>query len=770
MEALMDQEMSPGMLSVIPLFYVGWADAVLSPSEFSLIHRKIDGLDFLSKTEKSQLKSWTQPNDPPPREIFRWWISEMQRYAKTISIEDRNDLVSLGLQMALQGTKRDQRSLLASPKTRVALEELRDALGVTTHEDMEMLLHKIKPSAPKDQKEPSFSSTSMQDILDSTFTDTRQRVRKLLRDPVFTLRHYPVKEDYRKVVLEWTKELARQGFGAYAYPKEFGGKGDPGAHITVFEMLGYHDLSLAVKFGVQFGLFGSSIYHLGTDRHHRLYLEALASGNLLGCFAMTETGHGSNVRGLETTLTYDRNTDEIIVHTPHEGAGKEYIGNALHSTMGVVFGQLIIGEKNYGVHAAVVPLRDQEHNTLTGVRIEDNGYKMGLNGVDNGKLWFDQVRVPRTNLLDRYGSIDEDGLYQTEIKSDSRRFFTMLSALVAGRVSVAWAGVSAAKKALTIAIRYALKRRQFASKEGAEEMLIMDYPSHQRRLMPLLARAYALDFAMKDLTRAYVDSLGGEDNREVESLAAGLKAMTSWFARDTIQEAREACGGKGYLAENQLAALKADTDIFTTFEGDNTVLLQLVAKGLLSAMQKHFHDEGFMAVMRFVTQRLSHTVSEYNVYQARRTDSSHLLDSDFFKFAFQYRLEKLLDTVAQRMRKYIGKRVHPTDAFLRCQNHMVALAMAHVEWEVLRSFHKGIHKIEDGDERRALEKVYQLYALSTIESNKDFFLENDVMNGNKTKAIRRLVNKLCLEVREDVEGYVDAFGIPDDLIGAPIAL
>ena len=107
---------------------------------------------------------------------------------------------------------------------------------------------------------------------------------------------------------------------------------------------------------------------------------------LPGCFAMTETGHGSNVRGLITTATYDQATKNITIHSPDYASGKEYIGNAMHSRMAAVFAQLIVNGKNEGVHALLVPIRDRDHNILPGVRIEDCGYKMGLNGVDNGRI------------------------------------------------------------------------------------------------------------------------------------------------------------------------------------------------------------------------------------------------------------------------------------------------------------------------------------------------------------------------------------------------
>ncbi|MCL4151882.1 UNVERIFIED_CONTAM: hypothetical protein GTU68_041604, partial [Idotea baltica] len=342
------------------------------------------------------------------------------------------------------------------------------------------------------------------------------------------------------------------------------------------------NISLLVKFGVQFGLFGGAVLQLGTKKHHDKYLAKTGSLELAGCFAMTETGHGSNVRDLETTATYNPEDQSITIHSPTHTAGKEYIGNAMHSKMAAVFAQLKVGKQNHGIHAILVPLRNEKHQELPGITVKDNGYKMGLNGVDNGRIWFDQVKVPVENLLDKYGGIDANGKYQSSIKKESKRFFTMLGALVGGRVSVALGSNTAAKKSLDIAIKYALKRRQFDSLNESNETLILDYPSHQKRLFPLVAKSYALSFALESLRDKFIEQYNHTDKREVETLAAGLKSYASWHATATIQECREACGGKGYLAENEFADLKADTDIFTTFEGDNHVLLQLVAKALLT--------------------------------------------------------------------------------------------------------------------------------------------------------------------------------------------
>ena len=765
------QKYSPGVMSLLPLFYVGWADRVLSPTELKLITQKLKEFPFLNDEDQALLSQWSDPSRVPSNALFKHWVHLIRETSAQLPPDSRKSLADLGIEMAKKSAGDEDKIIWNTPETKSAIRELESILGISAPKQY----RNIFPTTPQTKEleelpaQSSFELAAMTRLLDGDYHEIRNRMRILLSDPAFryiTLRN---KSDYRDQVLGWCKLLANQGFGALAYPEAFGGKNDMGAYISIFEMLGFHDLSLAIKFGVQFGLFGGSVFWLGTQRHHDRHLQDIGTLDLAGCFAMTETAHGSNVRGLETTITYLEEMGQFEVHTPREEAGKEYIGNAMHSRMASVFGQLIVKGENKGIHCILVPLRDQDHRLLPGIRVEDNGYKLGLNGVDNGRIWFHKVRVPRENLLNRFGDVDQNGNYSSTIENPSRRFFTMLGTLVGGRVSVPKAGLSAAKSGLSIAIKYALKRRQFAPSETDPETLLLDYPSHQRRLMPLLAKTYALDFALNYLAKRYIQRTE-EDIREIETLAAALKSYASWFTTEVLQESREACGGKGYLAENRLADLKADTEIFTTFEGDNTVLMQLVAKGLLSSFKKEFHDEGFWAVMRFVSRQVSTSITQLNPIVIRNTDVEHLLDPQFHLSAFQYRERKLLVSVSQRMRNLLSRRVGPYDAFLRCQTHLLELSMAYAERLVLEQFGEALNSVDDNNLKAVLKKLYELFALHTIEQNKGWYLESGYMEGNKTKAIRRLVDRLCKDVRMEAGPLVQAFAIPDSCLAAPIAL
>lgn len=760
---------SPGIISLLPLFYVGWSDSVLGPSERHMIIEKIEQMPHLTEEEKQTLTKWTDQQNRPTEVDFKNWISHIKYYSEDLEIAQKKDLISLGIAMAQKASGKLPNEKLNSPFVIKALEALEQTLGLEEKLNKSLLFHTLDPD--RYQNENSSHSVTVEDMskhIAGLYPALAKKVKTLLKDPFFRNKDIRHKEDYRTRVLEQTKELANQNLSQLFFPIEYGGENKPSKGFVVFENLAHGDLSLLVKFGVQFGLFGGAVNLLGTERHHKKYLRKLSTLDIAGCFAMTETGHGSNVRGLTTTATYNSTSDTFVINSPFETSGKEYIGNAMDSTIGVVFAQLWVSGINHGVHALLVPLRDSSHKLLPGIRIEDNGYKMGLNGVDNGRIWFDHVSIPRENLLDKYGQVSAQGLYSSPIKSDGKRFFTMLGALVAGRVSIACASNKASKNALAIAIRYGLKRKQFSQSKDEEEVLILDYPTHQKRLFPRLAKTYALHFALEELKEMYSEKFAEGDMRKVESLAAGLKSIASWHARDTIQECREACGGKGYLSENAFADLKADTDIFTTFEGDNYVLLQLLSKGLLTEFKEQFQDGGFYSIIRHLTSRISTNITEANPYTIRNTSAEHLLDEEFHLTALEYRENSLLFSLANRMRDFIKRRLHPNETFQLVQNHMINLAIASIESYTAKAFYTAVNKIKNEDEQMLYRRLARLYSLDTIYNQRGWFLENDYISGSKSKAIRKQISALNKKVRQDARLYVDAFQIPDELLRAKI--
>lgn len=636
-----------------------------------------------------------------------------------------------------------------------------------------------------DYRQPTVDVPALTSLLDGTYVEVRNLTRKRLVEyaDVLTDEREMSRTDFRERVLQVVKELAATGQTGMGFPAAHGGGGDIGASVAAFETMAFGDLSVLVKVGVQFGLFGGAILQLGTTKHHDAYLAPLVRAELLGCFAMTETGHGSNVQALGTVARYDSASQEFVITTPDESSRKDYIGNAAqHAQAAVVFAQLEVGGVSEGVHAFVVPLRDEQGAVLPGIRIEDDGAKIGLNGVDNGRIWFDDVRIPRDNLLNRYADVTEGGVYRSDIENPDRRFFTMLGTLVQGRVCVGGAGIYASKVALSIAVRYALQRRQFGNPGGPEE-LVLDYGLHQRRLFVPLARTYALHFAQEVLAGqlhavfSATEEVDERTRRALESRAAGTKALGTWHASRTIQECREACGGAGYLSANRFDALRADTDVFTTFEGDNNILLQLVAKGLLTDYSSSFGELDQLGMVRFVAGLAVETVIERTAVHKlleRLKDvlpggddewdqEAGLLDPAYQLAMFRWREEHMLAGVARRLKRGMDSGMDPAEVFSRCQDHVIGCARAHVERLVLEAFVDKAAATVDEDNKVALNLLCDLFALSTIEADRGWFMEHGRLSSQRAKAISREVDDLCRKVRPIARELVDAFGVPEEM-------
>lgn len=633
-------------------------------------------------------------------------------------------------------------------------------------------------------EQPTVDVTALQELLDGDYVDVRNEVKKNLlkhADLLAKVDEMP-KDAYRDLVRDVVVEIASTGQTAYHFPEEYGGRGDFGATVAAFETTAFADQSVLVKVGVQFGLFGGAVLNLGTKEHHDKYIDDLAHARLMGCFAMTETGHGSNVQAIGTTATYDAATQEFVITTPDDASRKDYIGNAArHAEMAAVFAQLEIAGESQGVHCFLVPLR-KKGKVLPGIRIEDCGPKMGLNGVDNGRIWFDGVRVPRGALLNKFADVSAEGAYSSSIENPNRRFFTMLGTLVMGRVCVGGAGIQASKVALAIAVRYADRRRQFNATSEDSEELLLDYGMHQRRLLPLLARTYALHFAQDVLRRQFHGVFMGHETderkvRNLESRAAGTKALGTWHGTATIQECREACGGAGFLAENRFAALKADTDIYTTFEGDNYVLLQLVAKGLLTDYSTDFQSLDQLGMVQFVANMAVESVVERtNVHKLfeRLKDAlpggdqwdqeAGLLDPNYQLQMFRFREEHMLAGVAKRLKRGIDQKMNPGEVFSRVQDHVIAAANAHVERFILEAFVDATQAMPDGDNKVAVGLLCDLFALSTIEKDRAWWMEHGRMSSPRGKAISREVMDLCRKVRPLAVDLVNGFGIPEPML------
>lgn len=752
-------------LALLPMLYVAWSDGILDPDERAALRSHLpSGLPTLD--------AWLDPSSPPTAEQLQGLLHRLRSSAASSSLDasGRRSLTALGLEMARLTPGAAQWS---DADGIAALRSLESALGLYSHEASAVFFPPT-PDVDLDGGAASLaplSAAALQSLLDGPYVAAKDRVRAVLSDPLFRHVGELSSAEYRERVYAWCQELARRGLLDCLLPASRGEEPDLGSFFATFEVLACFDLSLLVKFGVQGGLFACSILFLGSEEQKRIYLPQALSLSLPGCFAMTERGHGSNVRGLRTTATYDRDTSEFVIDTPQATAGKEWIGNAaVHGRMATVFAQLRVGDEEHGVHAFLVPIRRPDGSPMPRVRIADCGHKMGLNGVDNGRLWFDHVRVPRTALLSRFASVDEAGCYHSPIASPSRRFFTMLGALVGGRVSIGSASVMVAKSALTIAIRYSSRRRQFGPSPG-QEVTILQYPTQQQRLLPRLAATYGLHFALAALVEDYNAAVAaGGEMREIEAQAAGLKALASRHCTDTVQVCRESCGGQGYASINRFADLKADSDVFTTFEGDNIVLLQLVAKSVVGTFRGQFSDPNPLALVRQLAQLAADVVTEKNPIKSRWSSSEHLRDGEFQRDIFRGREQDLTRAIAFGMKRELDRGTAPFAAFNKWQLRFVALAEAHVERLIHDRFQTAVTACADPTLQATLNDLCDLYALSRIHADRAWFMENGYLVASKSQAVSAEVERLCAELVDRAPVLVEAFGIPETALAAPIAL
>eukprot|EP00002_Diphylleia_rotans_P003754 TRINITY_DN12636_c0_g1_i1.p1 TRINITY_DN12636_c0_g1~~TRINITY_DN12636_c0_g1_i1.p1 ORF type:complete len:700 (+),score=147.84 TRINITY_DN12636_c0_g1_i1:52-2151(+) len=541
---------------------------------------------------------------------------------------------------------------------------------------------------------------------------------------------------------------------------------DSRLRMTIVSLL---DPELNTRIGVHYGLFFGAVRGQATpEQLHHWIQEGMLTMNIVGCFAMTEMGHGSNVQGVETTATYDKSTQEFVIHSPTVTSTKWWIGGlASSATHAAVFAQLIIDGKKYGVKTFIVPLRNKEtYEPLPGREIGDCGAKMGRHGIDNGWIRFHHVRIPRDNMLMKYTQVSPEGVV-TEPPMQQLAY----GALILGRVEIVKDSANFLKKAITIATRYAAVRRQFSTRPGEPERKIIDYTNHQYRLMPILATAYAMVFTGKRLNEIYTDLLALLESGDVEdalpalkethATSSGLKAFFTWYVLAAIEECRQCCGGHGYSAYTGLSALYNDYAVQCTWEGDNTVLTQQTARYLLNC-----YKESKSGIRQPEGVGYLNELEQLLASKASVSTAKDLLNPDFQVEAFNYVAGRLMVKASRQLDELTKGGVDEAEAMVLSAVDLRFLAKAHCYSYVFRRFTEAVDSAPE-NLRGALTNVRGLFALYYMKENFSALLQHQYLTSAQADLIDREVLRLCNAVRRDAIPLIDAFNLDDFVINSP---
>lgn len=541
-------------------------------------------------------------------------------------------------------------------------------------------------------------------------------------------------------------------------------------------LISVFDPQLHTRVAVHLGLFIGCIRGNGTMEqlnYWALEKESVYIKNIYGCFAMTELAHGSNVAGLETTATFDEENDQFIINTPHIGATKWWIGGAAHSaTHASVYARLIVKGKDYGVKTFIVPLRDSNHDLMPGVVVGDIGAKMGRDGIDNGWIQFSHVRIPRYFMLQKYCKVSSEGEV-TQPPNDQLSY----SALLGGRVIMVKDAFRWSSRMITIAIRYSVGRRQFKranATDNAKEAQLIDYPLHQRRLIPLLALAYAfsnganvLDSLSKHTMDELDSAVAAKDqegiNRGINAMkslfvaSGSLKSTCTWITLNTIDQCRQACGGHGYSSYSGFGKAFNDWAVQCTWEGDNNILAMSVGKQLVKTLEGTMKGNKASGILEFLNSYESSLGRETVLDLEGLHSTSEVLHA----------AEVVIVRASEQALKTLNSNDDDWDYI---GANLVELSKLLAHFFLFKCFLDKINSMQQQELLDILDKLAKLYCASFIlESFSGIFLTYSVVSSDTIAYLSsEHIANLCKDIRPHVIPLTDSFQLSDMLINSSL--
>ncbi|KAI8084287.1 uncharacterized protein B0P05DRAFT_534964 [Gilbertella persicaria] len=623
--------------------------------------------------------------------------------------------------------------------------------------------------APKDMARERNSATFDILALSYLWVDGEENYRQMKRAFDFIEKDPELVVQPPKNILEFTREESREFTMGQLHRLANLSREIQDKKFTqlVYKAVFHYSESCALRMGVHEALFRNAIQMLGNKEQQQEWVPDIDEHRVLGCFAMTELGHSSALRDIETTATYDQDRDEFIINSPSITSTKWWTGLAGQTaTHTVAIAQTIVHGNNVGLNWFIVQLRDTKTGSLLpNIQAGDVGSKIGHQGVDNGWIQFRQTRVPRKQMLMRWVSMGPQGNFKTAPNPA-----VMYATLIPERVSLVMITVTLVTQALVIAVRYGVTRRQ-----GTKNQQIMSYQSHYVKLLPAISFMYMIQMSFRTLDMQFsILTADGKMDPEVylnhmgdmHFISASLKGLSGAYAAEILEICRRCCGGHAYSSYNALGSLIADFGVMTTGGGDNVVLLQQAARYLLYRFNQIMEFDDFVELKYESSLHYIKHAKELLKLNSWPVSAMHdcVQNFDLIKQALYTILVKRLNSIQQAL----NQDATHEDLLLEC----VRVAELHCAAFLFADNVKRFSSTTTGLSKDLLEivrKMVALWGLHTLRSYGDQGFIEGFLSPKQMKDIENEYKQMCKSMRYEIIGLTDGFGIPDFILKAPIA-
>lgn len=486
------------------------------------------------------------------------------------------------------------------------------------------------------------------------------------------------------------------------------------------------------------------------------------SYKMVGCYAQTEMGHGSDVQNLETLAVFDPNTDEFVLQSPTITSTKMWPGDlGIYGNYAMVFAQLLIHGTNHGVQAFLVPIRDLEtHEPLPGVEVGDIGPKLGFSTKDNGFLRLNNVRIPRENMLMKYAKVTKAGEFK--IVGDEKALYGIMMSV---RLIIAGFSPRFLAHGLTVALRYSIVRTQFKG-DNKQEIKILDYQLQQEKLFPIVANYFSMVFTSMRLRKLVADNFKRiQENdfsllNETHIVLSGTKALFTYQILFGMEKCRLACGGHGFSQYSSLPALQQEVAANCTLEGENTVMFLQVARFLLKMYNKASKGQKLHPLVDYMSNCASFLDDRCEATSLQQFRSLEVLRKLLMNNALYW-----VHSTGMSVMENLGKGLSMKEIWdKKIGLSLVDAARAHTQYYVFNCFSEGVRNIRDEHLRETLMRVCELYGVQVILENPLGVIESGFLNNEQIKLLNELRETLFKEIRPDAIGLADATRFSDNTL------